>query len=97
MWKKETKLKQKPWISKVVLTSVKIKIYSIKNICENKIFFWYERYKFYKNKINKVISKSKKLILGSFFKIIFKILDLHGKELMNYSIKNQIKMMSFHL
>ena len=36
--------------------------------------FWYERYKFYRNKISKLISKSKKSHLWKFFKTIFKIL-----------------------
>ena len=37
--KKEIKLKQKPWISRVMLTSIKIKHILYKNICKNKIFF----------------------------------------------------------
>ena len=54
----------------------------------------------YRNKINKLISKSKnKIIFESFFKIIFKILEVNGKKIiMNYSIRSQTKMMiSNHL
>ena len=35
----------------------------------------------YRKKINKLISKSKKIIFESFFKIIFKILEVNGKEI----------------
>ena len=38
--------------------------------------------------------ETKNITFGSFFKIIFKILEVHGKRLMNYSIGNQIKMMT---
>ena len=53
----------------------------------------------YKNKIKKLISKSKnKIIFESFFKIIFKILEVNGKKKKNYSIRSQTKMMiSNHL
>ena len=43
--------------------------------------FWYERYKFYGSKISKLISKSKKITFGNFFKIIFKILEIYGQKI----------------
>ena len=58
--KKETKLKQKPWISKAILTSIKIKNILYKKCLQKQDIFWYERYTFYRNKINKLIPKSKK-------------------------------------
>ena len=91
--KKETKPKRKPWISKAILTSVKIKNMLYKKYLQKKDVFWYERYKFYRYNINKLISKiKKKIIFVSFFNIIFKTLEVHGKELTNYSIRSQIKM-----
>ena len=84
--KKETKLKKKPWISKTILASVKIRsIQSIlfilneakivleycQNICKKKKIFWYERYKFYRNRINKLISKSKKKSSSEIFQYDF--------------------------
>ena len=93
--KKETKLKQKPWTSRAILTSIKIKHTLYKKYLQQQDIFWYERYKFYRKKISRLISKSKKKnTFGSLFKIIFKILEVHGKKLMNYSIGNQIKMMT---
>ena len=65
--KKETKLKQKLWISKAILTSIKIKNILYRKYLQKQDIFWYERYKFYRNKINKLISKSKKSYLRKFF------------------------------
>ena len=61
--KKETKLKQKLWISKAILTSIKIKNILYRKYLQKQDIFWYERCKFYRNKINKLISKSKKSYL----------------------------------
>ena len=64
---KETKLKRKSWISKVILTSVKIKSILYRKYLQKQDIFWYERYKFYRNKISKLISKSKQNHLQKFF------------------------------
>ena len=57
--------------------------------------FWYERYKFYRNRISKLISKSKKIHLRKFFQDNFEnSRDSWKKKLMNYSIGNQKKMMT---
>ena len=54
--------------------------------------FWYERYKFYRNRISKLISKSKKIHLRKFFQDNFEnSRDSWKKKLMNYSIGNQKK------
>ena len=58
--KKEAKLKQKPWISRAILTSFKIKHILYKKYLQKQDIFWYEGYRFYRNKICKLISKSKK-------------------------------------
>ena len=78
--KKERKLIQKLWMSKVILISIKINNILYKKYFQEQDIFWYERYKFYRNKINKLISKSKEIIFRSFFDIIFKILEVHGKN-----------------
>ena len=65
--KKETKPKRKPWISKAILTSIKIKNILYKKYLQKQDVFWYERYKFYRNKINKLISKIKKNYFRKFF------------------------------
>ena len=78
--KKERKLNQKLWMSKVILISIKINNILYKKYLQEQDIFWYERYKFYRNKINKLISKSKEIIFRSFFDIIFKILEVHGKN-----------------
>ena len=58
--KKEAKLRQKPWISRTILTTIKTKHILYKKYLQKQDVFWYERYKFYRNKISKLISKSKK-------------------------------------
>ena len=40
--KKETKLKQKPWIFKAILTSIKIKNILCKRYFQKQDIFWYE-------------------------------------------------------
>ena len=67
-------------MSKVILISIKINNILYKKYLQEQDIFWYERYKFYRNKINKLISKSKEIIFRSFFDIIFKILEVHGKN-----------------
>ena len=69
--KKETKPKRKLWISKAILTSIKIKNMLYKKYLQKQDVFWYERYKFYRNKINKLISKIKKNHFRKFFQYNF--------------------------
>ena len=92
--KNETKLKQKPWISKAILTLTKIKTILHKKDLQKYDIFWYERYKFYRNKINKFISKNKKNYLQQLFQDNFENSRVTWKKLMNYSIRNHTKMMT---
>ena len=57
--KKETKLKQNPWISRAILTSIKIKHILYQKHLQKQDNFWYKKYKFCRNKISQLISKSK--------------------------------------
>ena len=57
---KEIKRKNKPWITKGILTSIKEKNRLLKIFLKAKNNFFYERYKFYRDKINHLIRISKK-------------------------------------
>ena len=63
----EKKLREKPWITKDILQSIRIK----NNLCNRYISkqdqFWYYRYKFYRSKMNMLISKSKTKIFKKLF------------------------------
>ena len=65
--KKESKLKLKPWITKSILQSIKIRDKYQKKYIRKHENFWYERYRYYRNKINMLIRKSKKNYLRKFF------------------------------
>ena len=65
--KKESKLRLKPWISRSILQSIKIKNNYYKKYIKKQESFWYERYKYYRNKINMLITKSKKNHLRTLF------------------------------
>ena len=58
--RKESKIRQKPWLTKCILGSIKIKNQLYKKYIKKKDTFWSERYKFYRKKGNMVISKSKR-------------------------------------
>ena len=65
--KKESKLKLKPWITKGILQSIKTRGNYRKKYIRKQDSFWYERYQYYRNKINMLIKKSKKNYLRKFF------------------------------
>ena len=65
--KKESKLKLKPWITKGILQSIKTRGNYRKKYIRKQDSFWYERYRYYRNKINMLIQKSKKNYLRKFF------------------------------
>ena len=65
--KKESKLKLKPWITKGILQSIKTRGNYRKKYIRKQDSFWYERYRYYRNKINMLIKKSKKNYLRKFF------------------------------
>ena len=65
--KKEIKTSQKPWLTKGILTSIKIKrklFASYKNTLDDTI---YSKYKIYRNLLNTLLRKSKKMHYRSFF------------------------------
>ena len=66
----------------------------MKNISKNKIFSGMNDINFIGIRSASWFQETRKITFGSFFKIIFKILEVHGKRLMNYSTGNQIKMMT---
>ena len=56
---KEVKLLNKPWLSKGLLTSIKLKNKFYKKFLKTKDQLWYSSYKQYRDKINHLIRKSK--------------------------------------
>ena len=67
MSRKKSKLRQKPWLTKGILESIRIKKQLYKKYIKKKDTFWFERYKYYRNKVNMLISKSKRNYLRKFF------------------------------
>ena len=65
--KRERNLREKPWITKGILQSIRIKNNLYNRYIRKQDQFWYHRYKFYKSKVNMFISKSKKNYLRSYF------------------------------
>ena len=58
--KREKKLREKPWITKGILQSIRIKNNLYNMYIRKQDQFWYHRYKFCRIKVNMLISKSKK-------------------------------------
>ena len=56
--KREKKLREKPWITEGILQSIRIKNNLYKRYIRKQDHFWYHRYKFYRSKVNMLISKS---------------------------------------
>ena len=67
LYRKENKLRQKPWLTKGILESITIKNQIYKKDIKKKDNFWCERYKFYGNKVNMVISEWKRNYVRRFF------------------------------
>ena len=65
--KREKKLREKPWITKGILQSIRIKNNLYNRYIRKQDQFWYHRYKIYRSKVNMLISKSKKRYLRSYF------------------------------
>ena len=65
--KQVSKTKQKPWITKSIIKSIKTKNIYYKKFLKTKSKFWYDRYKYYRNTINKLINKSKNNHLRNYF------------------------------
>ena len=66
-FQKEKKLREKPWITKGILQSIRIKNNLYNRYIRKQDQFWYHRYKFYRSKVNMLISKSKKKIFKKIF------------------------------
>ena len=67
MSRKESKLRQKPWLTKGILKSIRIKNQLCKKYLNKQGNFWFERFKFYRNKVNMLISKRKRNYLRNLF------------------------------
>ena len=65
--KKETKQRQKPWVTKSIIQSIKIRNIYYKKYMKTQEMFWYDRYKYYKSKITMLLRKSKQNHLRKFF------------------------------
>ena len=65
--KREKKLREKPWITKGILQSIRIKNNLYNRYIRKQDQFWYHRYKFYRSKVKMLISKSKKKIFKKLF------------------------------
>ena len=65
--KSERKVREKPWITKSILQSIKIKNKLYNKSIQKQDKFWSERYRYYRNKISIMIKKSKENHLGSYF------------------------------
>ena len=64
--KKASKKRQKPWITSGILKSIKYKNKLFGKFIKPQEKFWYERYKYHLQMINKLISKSKKSYFRKF-------------------------------
>ena len=65
--KERKKLRERSWITKGILQSIKIKNNLYNRYITKQDQFWYHRYKFYRSKVNMLISKSKKKYLRIYF------------------------------
>ena len=59
--KSERKVREKPWITKSILQSIKIRNKLYNKSIQKQDKFWSERYRYYRNKINIMIKKAKKI------------------------------------
>ena len=56
---KQAKLRKKPWITSGILKSISMKNKLYKRFLKSKDNFWYQRYKYYRDMLNRLIRKSK--------------------------------------
>ena len=64
---REIKRKDKPWITKGIRKSISEKNRLLKTFLKNKSDFYYQRYKFHRDRINHLIPISKKNYYNNFF------------------------------
>ena len=65
--KSKRKIREKPWITRSILQSIKIKNKLYNTYIQKQDKFCYERYRYYQNEINTLIKKSKINYLTSYF------------------------------
>ncbi len=65
--KKKKKQLLKPWITKGILKSITVKNKLYKKFLKSKDSFWYQRYKYYRNMLHRLIKNSKRLHYNSYF------------------------------
>ncbi len=58
---------RKPWITKGILKSISTKNTLLKKFIKTKDDFWYERYRIFRNTLNRVIKSSKQIYYSSYF------------------------------
>ena len=75
--KQESKTEQKPWITISIIKSSKTKN---KKLLKTQLKFWYDRYKYYRNTVNKLITKSKNNHLGNYFQENYSVSKNLGKN-----------------
>ena len=57
--KREVTIKTKPWLTKGILKSIKIRTTDYKKFMNTKKHKWYDEYRIYRDKINQLLCKSK--------------------------------------
>ena len=65
--KRQIKLKRKPWITSGLIKSISVKNKLYKRCLKSKDMFWYQRYKYYRDTLNHLIRKSKRIFYKDFF------------------------------
>ena len=65
--KKQAKLRRKPWITTGILKSISIKNKLYKRFFKSKDQFWYQRYKYYRDMLNHLLRKSKRIYFKDYF------------------------------
>lgn len=86
--KRQAKLRRKPWVTTGILKSISVKNKLYKRFLKSKDKFWYQRYKYYRDMLNHLLRKSKRLYFKDYFenhkknskKIWMGINDLLGKS-----------------
>ncbi len=80
--KRFKKQQRKPWITNGILKSIRTKNSLLKKFIKTKDEFWFQRYKIYRNTLNRVIRSSKQNYYSSYFRDFKKDSKKFGKELM---------------
>ena len=65
--KRLMKQQRKPWITKGILKSISTKNSLLKKVIKTKDDFWFERYRIFRNTLNRVIRSSKQNYYTSYF------------------------------